>query len=173
MKKSRVLVFVALLIAIEIILTRFFAFQTDTIRVGFGFIPVALAAMLFGPVIGGTTAMLSDILGMMIFPKGPYFPGFTLSALLRGVVFGLFLYKKEKTVLRTALAVLTTTVVIDLGLNYVWLTMLTGKAGTIMVINRFIKSLLMYPVQVFMIPFVWRYIGKNVERSFIYRKTSV
>lgn len=173
MKKTRTLVFVGLLIAMEIILTRFFAFQTPTLRIGFGFIPIALSSMLFGPVIGGTTAMLSDILGMMIAPKGPYFPGFTLSALLRGVILGLFLYKKEKSVCRVGAAILTTTLFVDLGLNTVWLSMLTGKAAVALIGERLLKSVVMFPVQVLMIPVVWNYIGRFVEKNFISNKTII
>ena len=56
---------------------------------------------------------VGDLLGMMIFPTGAYFPGFTLTAFITGLIFGLFLHGKEitwKTVLPASL-------IIILGLN--------------------------------------------------------
>ena len=167
MKKTHVLVFVGILIATEIVLTRYCAIQTDIVRIGFGFIPIVLSAMLFGPVIGGTTAMLADILGMMIFPRGAYFPGFTFSALVGGVIYGLVLYNKPKTILRIFLAVLLVTVIRDLGLNTLWLSILSHKAVNIIMIPRILKSLFMLVVQVLIIPVVWRRVGAVIESNFL------
>ena len=167
MKKTHVLVFVGILIATEIVLTRYCAIQTDIVRIGFGFIPIVLSAMLFGPVIGGTTAMLADILGMMIFPRGAYFPGFTFSALVGGVIYGLVLYNKPKTILRIFLAVLLVTVIRDLGLNTLWLSILSHKAVNIIMVPRILKSLFMLVVQVLIIPVVWRRVGAVIESNFL------
>lgn len=167
MKKTHVLVFVGILIATEIVLTRYCAIQTDIVRIGFGFIPIVLSAMLFGPVIGGTTAMLADILGMMIFPRGAYFPGFTFSALVGGVIYGLVLYNKPKTVLRIFLAVLLVTVIRDLGLNTLWLSILSHKAVNIIMVPRILKSLFMLVVQALIIPVVWRRVGAVIESNFL------
>ena len=49
--------------------------------------------MLFGPGVGGAVGALSDILGYAVRPTGPYFPGFTVTAALSGVIFGLLLGK--------------------------------------------------------------------------------
>ncbi|MGI6778682.1 MAG: folate family ECF transporter S component [Acetivibrionales bacterium] len=167
MKKTRNLVFLGLLIAMEITFTRFFAFQTLTIRIGFGFIPLSLTSMFFGPIIGGIASMLSDIVGMIIAPRGAYFPGFTLSALLTGVIYGLMLYKKPKTIFRVALSVLIITLFIDLGLNTLWIYMTTGRAAVVLLMERALKSAVLFPVQVIMITAVWNYVGRFVENNFL------
>lgn len=187
MKKTRVLVFIALFIAIEIVLTRFLSIQTPIIRISFGFIPIALSAIMFGPIVGGVTAMLADLLGMMLFPRFAYFPGFTLSALLGGITYGLFLYKKPNSIWRIALTVLTISVFIDLGLNTIWVTMMAVKvpfwtawrdleintfwntlvsnnASMPILISRLIKTTIMLPVQVFLIHIVWRYVGPIIQK---------
>lgn len=74
MGKTKVLVMMALFVAMEVILTRFLSIQTPTIRIGFGFVPIALSAILLGPWRGGLTAVLADLLGMLLFSKGMYFP---------------------------------------------------------------------------------------------------
>jgi ECF transporter S component (folate family) len=136
-----------LLISMEIVLTRFFSIQTPIVRIGFGFIPIVLASVMFGPVLGGITAAFSDILGMMLFPKGAYFPGFTLSAFLAGSIYGIVLYKKTRTILRIIIVVSIVVIFVDLGLNTYWLSIITGKGVVALIVPRFIKSVIMLPIQ--------------------------
>jgi ECF transporter S component (folate family) len=167
MKKLQSLVFIALLVATEIILTRYCAIQTTTIRIGFGFIPIALAAMLYGPLTGGIVAMLADILGMLIFPKGPYFPGFTISAFVGGFIYGVILYKKSKNILNILLAVLLVTIIKDITLNTIWLTLLYKLPFKAIIIERIIKSIVMLAVQIAIIPIVWKRIGITIQKLYL------
>jgi len=82
------LVVLAFLIALEIILTRFCSIQTPIVRIGFGFLPVAMMGILYGPLWAGIGYAAGDVLGMLIFPSAAYFPGFTLTAFLTGIIFG-------------------------------------------------------------------------------------
>lgn len=147
MKTTRIFIFMGLLISMEIVLTRFFSIQTPIVRIGFGFIPIVLASVMFGPVLGGITAAFSDILGMMLFPKGAYFPGFTLSAFLAGSIYGIVLYKKTRTILRIIIVVSIVVIFVDLGLNTYWLSIITGKGVVALIVPRFIKSVIMLPIQ--------------------------
>lgn len=165
MSKTKTIAFVGLLVSMEIIFTRFLSFQTPIIRIGFGFIPVAFSAILFGPVIGGLTAAIADVLGMIIFPKGAYFPGFTLSAFLGGAIYGLFLYRKQVTVLNVTISVLLITLFVDLGLNTLWLSMITGKAAAALLIPRIYKSAIIFPIQITAIHVLWKYIGSYISKS--------
>ncbi|WP_129598735.1 folate family ECF transporter S component [Anaerophilus nitritogenes] len=160
MRKSQKLVYLSLLVAIEIILTRFFAIETPIIRIGFGFLPIAICGAIFGPVSAGLAAAVADIFGMMIFPKGAYFPGFTLSAFLGGIIYGVFLYKKEVSIKKIGMAVLLITLLIDLGLNTYWLSMITGKAAQILIIPRIKKSIIMFPIHVYLIFTLYKSIDK-------------
>ena len=76
------LIQISLLIAIEVILTRFCSINTPIVRIGFGFLPIAIIAMMYGPLSAGISYAIGDILGMMLFPTGSFFPGFTLTAFL-------------------------------------------------------------------------------------------
>ena len=88
-KNVTILTCLALLIALDIILTRFLSINTQFLRISLGMIPVALAGVIFGPVWGGVCGAAGDLLGMLIFPSGAYFPGFTLTAALTGIIYGL------------------------------------------------------------------------------------
>ena len=94
------LVKAALLAAISIILTRLFSIMVPlgglpALRVGFGSLPLIVSGMMLGPVIGGVTGIVSDVVGYLMNPQGAYFPGFTLSSALFGVIPGL-LFKTFK-----------------------------------------------------------------------------
>lgn len=164
MTKTRILVTAGLLIALDIILTRFLAIQTPILRISLGFIPIALSGMLFGPLTGGITAALGDILGMMILPAGPYFPGFTFSAFCSGYIYGTFLHKKAHSLPRTLLAAGVIIFVVDLGLNTLWLSFITGKAALVLLWPRLTKSLLMLPIQVFLIHTLCRSVADTFNR---------
>jgi ECF transporter S component (folate family) len=86
-------------------------------KIGLGFTAVALLAMLYGPLWAMLTAALGDLVGALLFPTGAYFPGFTVTAALTGLIFGLFLYRRERAWLRAFLAALTNSFFITLILN--------------------------------------------------------
>jgi ECF transporter S component (folate family) len=165
MKNPRVIVFMGLFIAMEVVLTRFVSIQTPIVRIGFGFIPIALSSIMFGPVIGGITAMFSDLIGATLFPKGAFFPGFTLSALLGGIIYGICLYKKQITALRVGISVLIIKLLIDLGLNTIWLSILYKKAIIAIFPTRVISNATMFPIQTLLIFLVWRYVGRILVRQ--------
>jgi len=164
MGRTKTLVFVGLLIAMEVIFSRFLAFQTPILKIGFEFIPVAFAGIMFGPFIGGVTGALADIIGMMIFPTGgSYFPGFTLSAFIGGAVYGLFLHKKPVTLFNVAKSVVIIVFLVNIGLNTLWVSMLTGKAVSVLIIPRVYKNLIMLPIQTITIQLLWKYIGSHIN----------
>lgn len=97
---TRSMVMMAALTAIQIVLTRFFCIQTDTLRISFGAIPVILAGMWLGPVCGGIVAVVSDILGTIIQGYGAWFPPLVLGPLSVGVLSGV----STKYLFRSSLA---------------------------------------------------------------------
>ncbi len=98
---TSVLVKAGFLATVSIVLTRFFSIMMllgglPALRVGFGNIPLIISGMMFGPLVGGLTGIVADLIGYFINPMGgSFFPGFTISAALYGVIAGL-LFKKWK-----------------------------------------------------------------------------
>lgn len=149
------LITVAFLMALEIILTRFLSLALPFIRIGFGFLPIAIIGILYGPIIGGTAYALGDLLGGFLFPSGPYFPGFTLSAFLTGATFGLVLYKKQITWKRLFIASTIVSLGINLVLGSTWLYIILGNGLLGLLPARIVKSCIMVVVQPIIIHFVW------------------
>ncbi|HKK95198.1 MAG TPA: folate family ECF transporter S component [Anaerovoracaceae bacterium] len=157
------LVILAFLIALEILLTRFLSINTPIVRIGFGFLPIAVAAILYGPIWAGAIYALGDILGMMLFPTGgAYFPGFTLSAFFVGAIYGLILHGHEVTVKRSLLASTIVAVFIHLLLNTYWLTILLGQGYLALLPVRIIKCLILIPIEGIIIPLVYNGILKKI-----------
>lgn len=144
----RRLTWAALLVAIDIIAARFLYFYTpgNIDRISLQFIPNALSGLLFGPAWGALTCVAGDMLGMFINPSGMSFnPLITLSAGVRGVLYGLLLYKKDASFRRVLLAVGMVTLVVDLGLNPVWLSIMYGKAWLVVLWAKIPVRLLTVP----------------------------
>ena len=121
----------ALLIALQIVLNRFASFQLLGVKFGLSFLPMALCAMRFGPWWAAGCYALSDVIGYLLYPTGPYFPGFSLTCALMGVCYGLFLYKREKLRLFPDVLVpsVINTMILGLFLNTLWMTMLYSSRG--------------------------------------------
>ncbi|WP_455544469.1 folate family ECF transporter S component [Intestinibacter sp.] len=173
MKNNNVkkLVEISLLIALEVILTRFCSINTAILRIGFGFLPIAIIAMMYGPISAGVAYAVGDILGMMIFPSGSYFPGFTLTAFLTGIVYGVVLYdkndlleRKAKSWVRIILAVCIVCLGINLCLDTLWLYILTGKAYMVLLPPRIIKVAIMIPIQTILIKLVWESVVVKIAK---------
>lgn len=113
-----------LLIALMVVLSQILGFETQFLKITFTFVPELIMALLFGPFWTATGAAVADVIGMMLFPKGPFFVGFTINAFLGGLIYGYFFYKKEITVRNAFTVVLINTIVISLILTPIWLSIL-------------------------------------------------
>jgi ECF transporter S component (folate family) len=136
------------------VLTRIFGIVVPVagvgaLRLSFGEIPIILAGILFGPVGGGLTGLASDLIGYIINSHGgAFFPGFTLSAALTGVIPGLFLYKRRDSLglYRIGATVLVTDLVTGVFLNTLWLTILYGQGFFVILPMRLLARLVTLPV---------------------------
>lgn len=131
------------------------------IKVGFSGIPNRVVDFLFGPVVGGIFGGMLDILKFIIKPSGTFFPGFTFDAMLGGVIYGAFLYRKKITIGRVTAAGFMVKLIVNCGFNTLWISMLYGKAFMVLLPARVIKNLIMWPIDT-MIIFV---VLTAVERS--------
>lgn len=146
---TRKLVTTALLVATEIVLSRFCSIATPIAKIGFAFLPIVMIAMLYGPLYAGIAGAMADFIGAILFPIGAYFPGFTLTAFLTGLTYGFFLYQKPKSLVRISIMVVAVSLVWHLGLNTVWLWMITGKGYLAILPTRILQTGVMVPVTVF------------------------
>lgn len=80
----------AVLIAMQIVLARFFGFQiNEGLRVSLEGIPIILAGLWLGPVYGMIVGGMADVLGTILSGYGTYFPLLTIGPMLLGGLCGL------------------------------------------------------------------------------------
>ncbi len=144
---TRTLVLMGVLIAIQVVLARFASINAWNIRIGFGFVPVMFAGMYLGPLYGGVVGGVADFLGSMLFPSGAYFPGFTATAFLTGVIFGMFMHERQNPV-RIVSGVVLNQIVVTLCLNTLWISILYGSSYLALLSTRLLQSLFYIVVQI-------------------------
>ena len=136
------LVLMAMLIAANVVLSRFLSISAWNIKIGFAFVPVVMAAIYMGPLQAALVGALGDFVGAILFPIGAYFPGFTLTAFLVGLTYGIFLHKKQSNTLIIA-AVILTEVIGSLLLNTLWISILYGSPFMPLLATRVFQVLMM------------------------------
>lgn len=164
--KLKIMVNVSLIIALEIVLSRFCSIATPIVKIGFGFVPIAICGMLYGPMWAGVAGALADFIGANLFPIGAYFPGFTLSAALTGVLFGLFLYKRQGNWVQLAGAVGVNCLGISLLLTTLWISILYGTPYLALLPTRVVQALIMIPVQFIVLRLLQKPVGIYAKKRF-------
>jgi ECF transporter S component (folate family) len=132
MKKinTKTLILMALFAAISIVLARFMVvWLTNSVRISFGNIPIILASLLLGPVAGGLTGAVADIVGATLFSGLGWYPPITIPVVLTGIIPGLLkqVFLKEITIWRVYAVILLSNIITSIGLT-TWL--LSGLYGT-------------------------------------------
>lgn len=126
MLSTEKLTMLALLTALQVVLGNLTQIPFVGKQFNFGFLPIAAAGALLGPVAAAIVGALGDLIGAHLFPAGAYFPGFTLTGAIVGLLYALPLYRRQPSWLRAAIAVLLG-MIPNLFLNSLWLSMLYTK----------------------------------------------
>lgn len=139
MSNTKKLVILSLLTALTIVLARFLSFQVQILRISLEFLPIMVAAILFGPVAGGLVGAVADIIGATLFPAGTFFPGFTISAFATGFIYGLFFYRKKMTISRAIFGTFMKLIIVDMLMVSTWLIILYKMPIEALVATRLLK----------------------------------
>lgn len=175
MKNSKLLAFkictVAALTAIGFLLDRVLTINTPAVKINLAFLPAAFSAVLLGPVCGALVYGLTDLIGALVLPFGPYHPGFTVCAAIMGAAYGFFLYKKRGTSAKIRLfpniifPVLINCIIIGLFINTFWVSMLYGsKTYFGWFAYRLLEYAILVPVQIAVLPAVVKLAGRLKSR---------
>lgn len=149
-KDVRTITTCAMLGALSIVLGYFTIQIGDFLKIGFSSLTNELTAYLFGPVTAPVFGAAMDILKYLIKPTGPFFPGFTITAIIAGIINGISLYRKPITLRRAFGTKFIIIVICDMFLNTLWLSILYGKGFFVLLPIRVIKNLIMWPIDSFL-----------------------
>lgn len=101
LKKPRMLIFAAVLVALRVALKAVsIPIIPGQLYINFGFLVNALGSMVYGPVVAVLSGAVSDTVGAFLFPKGVYFFPYIFQEIAGSLIFALFFYKRTLTVSR-------------------------------------------------------------------------
>ena len=157
----------AVLTAAGFLLDRLLTVNTPAVNLAF--LPAVFAAVLLGPLWGACVYALTDLIGAILLPFGPYHPGFTVCAAVMGAAYGLFLYKKdgELSFFKNIVPpVLINCILIGLFVNTAWISMLyDSKTYWGFFVSRLLEYAVLLPVQLILIPVAVRLCAR-LKRQF-------
>ena len=140
---------IAILAALSVVLRRFFTITIPVNqKIGLGYMPIMLSGILFGPLVGGLTGAMADVVGMLLNPDGMFHPGFTLSAFIMGFSSGLIsfnIFKRnfnKHLIIISILSCLVTFMVCRLLLESVFLQQFSKNPYWVYVARRIPKQLI-------------------------------
>ena len=137
----KVLAVCAMLLALRIVLGMFSNFTLAImpfVKIGFSFIPVVIAAWLYGPVCAAVISGAGDVLSI-IFANPTAFslnPAITACCVWEGLIYGFVLYHNELTLKRMILAKAAVLLLCHLPLNTLALSFLMGMPYLTLLLYR-------------------------------------
>ncbi len=172
-KRLDVLIFAALMIALRVTLKSISIPIAANLRINVAFFINAFGAMVFGPVVAIAAAAVSDTLGCLLFPSGPYFFPFVFIEIAGSLIFALFLYRTEVTTLRVTLSRFCIDFFVNILLNtpIMWLyyQMVMGKTYKIFDALRIVKNLVMFPLEAVLLVLFLRVVIPPAQKlGFVY-----
>ncbi len=174
----RILCITAILIALRVAVKSAFIPVGQDLSITFGFFVNALGASVFGPVVAVLAAAITDTLGCIIAPVGPYFFPFIFVEISGSLIFALFLWRTKLSAMRIILSRFSVSVVCNLILNssimiwyYDWLG--NGTSYAFMTVPRVVKNLALFPFEAFLLVVFFGAIIPVMVRLKLYSKTQV
>jgi len=150
--------YAGVLVALQIVLGNLVQIAFVTKQMNLGFLPIAAAGYLLGPVGALVVAVLGDVLGTLIFGTGAYFAGFTVTAALVGLIYGWMMYpENQKWLTKTvknhsfevgvrAFFAASLAAVVYIFLNSYWVTFIVPKGYGVLLLGRLPFNLAEIPV---------------------------
>ena len=156
LKSTKSLVIAALLVALRVALKTVVIPLAPNLNINVAAPLInALGAMIFGPVMAALAAVVSDTLGCIIFPQGPYFFPCMFVEVAGSVLFALFFYRTKMRPTRVILARFCMDLFVNICLNsavmFWYYDVFYGKSYVEMVLPAVIKNLCMFPIEAFVL----------------------
>ena len=173
LKNVRMLTLAGIITAASIVLESFPIYLLGTsLKIHFSFLVISLGCYVYGPAVGILVGFANDTLGFLISSFGePYFPGYLITAMLSGLIYGTLLYRQRITVLRLVVVRLIINYGSNVLLGSVWKAMLYGKGYLYYLTSGAIKNTLMLPVEVFLMWAVLNaVVNYGLDRKYIHKR---
>jgi ECF transporter S component (folate family) len=91
LKSVQCLAVTGILIAVYVVMNSYLAFNSEIIKITFGYLALAAVGMLFGPVAAVIAAIACDLISAVLVGQGINL-FFTIPKIIEGLIYGIFLY---------------------------------------------------------------------------------
>ena len=145
--KTRNLVIMAMLCAVNVVTSWFPIPLSDTLKITFSFLSMSLIGHLFGPSCGAVCGLVLDTVKFIIKPSGPYNPLWAIVEMAAGVIYGVLLYKKTATVQRCFITKFIVSLLCNVILTPLFLSFMYSKGFIYYMSTRVVKNLLLWPIE--------------------------
>ena len=167
LKNVRMLTLAGIITAASIVLESFPIYLLGTsLKIYFSFLVISLGCYVYGPAVGILVGFANDTLGFLISSFGePYFPGYLITAMLSGLIYGTLLYRQRITVLRLVVVRLVINYGSNVLLGSVWKAMLYGKGYYYYFTTGLVKNTTMLPIEVLLMVLMFQLALPAMARS--------
>lgn len=167
LKNVRMLTLAGIITAASIVLESFPIYLLGTsLKIYFSFLVISLGCYVYGPAVGILVGFANDTLGFLISSFGePYFPGYLITAMLSGLIYGTLLYRQRITVLRLVVVRLIINYGSNVLLGSVWKAMLYGKGYYYYFTTGLVKNTTMLPIEVLLMMLMFQLALPALARS--------
>lgn len=163
-RSVRSLTVAALMTALTVAVGSLFIPVADNLRLMFTYIPMSVGGMVCGPLMAMVIGLVSDLVGFVIHPTGAFFPGYTLSAVLGALAYGLAFYRQRPNIWRVLIVRGLVNLLVNAALGSVWSAVLMGKAYMFYLGKSLFKNIALLPIEAFIIHQVFRFVTPMLER---------
>ena len=162
LKSTRMLALAAMIIALRAVCKMVEIPLAPGLNINLAGIFNSVGAMVYGPVVGVVGAIVSDPLGYLLHPDGPYFLPFMLVDMNSSFIFGLLFWKRRLTVTRAMTAKFAVNMVSNIILTSIimkWYYLVfygveKAEAYNLINLTRVVKNLVMFPIEAILIAVV-------------------
>lgn len=167
LKNVRMLTLAGIITAASIVLESFPIYLLGTsLKIYFSFLVISLGCYVYGPAVGILVGFANDTLGFLISSFGePYFPGYLITAMLSGLIYGTLLYRQRITVLRLVVVRLVINYGSNVLLGSMWKAMLYGKGYYYYFTTGLVKNTTMLPIEVLLMVLMFQLALPALARS--------
>ena len=153
--KTRKMLILALLMAINVAISSLFIEVGPNLRLYFTYIVNMIVAANFSLPLVITYAIVEDFIAFFLFPSGPFFLGYTITAVAGCVIYNIFLHK-EINLKNIIISKTLVNIFVNIGLNSLWSSMLFSKGYIYYFSKSVVKNLLMLPIEVMVFYTIYR-----------------
>ena len=154
----------AAMAALSVVFTRFLGFSPEgtPFRFEIGFLPIAIAAYVAGPIYAGASYLTADVIGSLFSGYAPN-PWITAAQLLSGIIMGIF-FKRKHSFIRCLLCFGVIAIFIEILVKSPVFVFMYGWTWEFTFISRSVNALINLPIRILFYYFTLKAIKKPLEQ---------